>query len=332
MSFLFSSINGLIFLSFCFYIWSFFYRDTARWARLIAGLSAWFSITYFLGSEYYSDFTEYINWIENPDLFLDHRDFIFSYLMKVLNLLFASEQGLKLIIFMATTLLVFALTTNQYTTFFPIVTNPRFMELLLNSFRGGVTLGLLTVAASSYKRHAVLSTILIFICFGFHVYLSSLMLIIFLFSKVISTRTANLAFLLGSLIYFFPVDAFNIFYDQMSLMMKVFVPGKDNNEYLAVVGLSGWAKLSSYIFNVMPVLVILLSNFKYKNEDMYKFSILSAAASFFLANYFPAMLRLSGVAFFTALSVKTTKLGTIILLSYSAIQVVLIWKNFESAL
>ena len=250
---------------------------------------------------YYSDFPQYINWIEVAPT--GHRDYLFDTIMYILSQFNNAEVTLRffLLFFYATIILLYC---KQNAILF--VSSPLVLDIVFNSIRAGLALSLLTIFLF---RRPTLNLLIFATLFFVHRYLSVILLPFQMIKKMNINKNKLLGIFILSAIAFFVAHEFDDKLMALKAIVYIFIDhGKDWEEFYAQTdtAISIQQKLTWFIKISLPSLIALLC-MKRNDQSLIVVIVIATSVVLILSSAFPVVLRLSIIPYLLVTRITVNK-------------------------
>ena len=254
-------------------------------------------LTINLNAYYFSDFINYVEWIKNSETIV-HRDYLFTQVLKILNLFPNAETSLRMFLFTFYSILIITFCRHNTILF---VVNPIILDCIFNSQRAGIAISLITIF---FMKKPLLNILIFPVVFFFHKYFS---VYIFLIQ---STKLFKLKFKLFFIIFISSVIAYffsNNYYselDNINRFAYMFInSGKGWSEFYDTGGGSLWGKVSRFVVVSIPAILTILS-FQSVNTKIATAILVTTTLILILGPSFSIFYRLSLLSYLLLTQIK----------------------------
>lgn len=272
--------------------------------RLIEKFIAIFLFAYIsinLDINYFSDFPLYVEWISEANL-ISHRDYVFSQIMKVLNIFPNAEISLRVFLFLFYSLLIMVFCKHNVMLF---VTSPVILDCLFNSQRAGIALSLIAVF---FFKKPILNAIAFFFVFFIHRYLSIFMIVTQSTKKLKLNPKFAIIIWTISVILFFNSDSYHSALSGIRTFAYFFIDyGKGWDEFFLNPDESLRQVLSRFLNLSAPAILTILC-FKHVNIALLYTILITTSFILILGPSFSSVYRLSIIPYLLLTQVEIKRL------------------------
>ena len=261
--------------------------------RIIEKLIAIFLLAYLsinLNVNYFQDFAQYVEWIIKSHTVV-HRDYLFTAVMKVLNLFPDAATSLRCFIFLFYTLIMINFSKHNTMLF---MTNPIILDCLFNSQRAGIALSLITIL---FFQKPITNVVGYCIIFYVHRYLSVFMFLTQAAKLFTHKYKITILIFCISMILFFNSGIYhNLLINIKNIIYLLVDHGKSWSEFYSGESGSLRGNLSRFVNVSTPAILVTLCS-KHVDKKILSAILITTSLILILGHSFPAVYRLSLVSY-----------------------------------